>query len=169
MHEQNDQDRPIETIEEMPAAPEADQGTRDADAPTWSAPTEGHTELPLSAAAEAPAPADAPAQAAPAPAAIPELVSADRVDVNQGGAQRIEGREVNVNQGGAAYIRGDQVKIEQGGAAVIVGRRITMRESSAFLLLARRVDGDVRVAFDWRALTALFVGIIAILVARGRR
>ena len=44
MHDQNDQDRPIEPIEEMPAAPEADQGTRDADAPTWSAPTEGHLE-----------------------------------------------------------------------------------------------------------------------------
>jgi len=163
MHEQTDQDRPIETIEEMPAAPEADPGTRDADAPTWSAPTEGHTEPPLTA------PAAAPAAPETSPAPTPEVISADRVEVNQGGAGRIEGREITVNQGGAGLIRGDQVKIDQGGAGVVIARRVTMRQGSAFLVLARRVDGDVRVAFDWRALTALFIGIVAVLVARGRR
>ncbi len=164
MHEQNDQGRRLESIEEMPAAPEADQGTRDADAPTWSAPTEGHTELPLSPAAP-----EAAATPEASPTAMPELISADRVDVNQGGAQRIEGREINITQGGAAIIRGDQVRVEQGGAAIIVGRRITLRESGAFILLARRVDGQVNVALDWRALAAIFAGILAILVVRGRR
>ena len=61
------------------------------------------------------------------------------------------------------------MKIDQGGAFAIVGRRITMRDSGAFILLARRTDGQVTVAFDWRALAALFVGIIAIMVVRGRR
>jgi len=177
MDEQTDQDRHIEAIEEMPAAPEADPGTRDADAPTWSAPTEGHTELPLSApstdadplSADAAAATPGAAPAAATPGAVPELISADRVDVNQGGAQRIEGREVNVTQGGAAIIRGDKVNVEQGGAAIIVGRRITLRDSGAFILLARRVDGEVNVALDWRALAAIFAGILAILVVRGRR
>jgi len=170
MDEQTDQDRHIETIEEMPAAPEADPGTRDADAPTWSAPTEGHTELPVSAPSTDPDPAASEhAPAAATHGTVPELISADRVDINQGGAQRIEGREVNVTQGAAAIIRGDQVKVEQGAAAIIVGRRITLRDSGAFILLARRVDGEVNVALDWRALAAIFAGILAILVVRGRR
>ena len=37
----NDEQRHIESIEEMSAAPEADEGTRDADAPSWAAATEG--------------------------------------------------------------------------------------------------------------------------------
>ena len=180
MHDQTDHDRVIEPIDEMPAAPEADQGTRDADAPTWSAPTEGHGTMPLTppptadAASAATAPTADAASAATADAASarsgpPDLISADRVEVHQGGAQRIEGREITINQGGAAVIRGDQIRIEQGGAFAIIGRRITMRDSGAFILLARRADGDVTVAFDWRALAAFFIGLIALKVARGRR
>ena len=76
MSDQHEPDRPIESIEEMPAAPEADQGTRDADAPTWSAPTEGHETLPVSASmtvadaeADTLATAEAGVDAAAAPSA----------------------------------------------------------------------------------------------------
>ncbi|MFN8623143.1 MAG: hypothetical protein U0869_20585 [Chloroflexota bacterium] len=182
MHDQSDQDRPIETIEEMPAAPEADPGTRDADAPTWSAPTEGHLDLPggghaggdatLTAAAAADTGPGPDAEAAPAagPAAAPEMVvTGDRIEVNAGGAQRIEGREVTVNQGGAMVIRGDKVRVDQGGALVILGRKIEMNDGGALLVIARRIEGDVNVGLDWRGLLAIFAGIVAILVVRGRR
>ncbi len=102
---------------------------------------------------------------------LPELggISADHVEVNQGGAQRIEGRDITINQGGAAIIRGDTVRVEQGGAAIIAARRVDVRDGGAFIILARRVSGNVNAALDWRGIVAIFAGIIAIMVVRGRR
>ena len=68
-----------------------------------------------------------------------------------------------------AIIRGERIHVEQGGAAVIAANSVEMHEGGAFIILARRVSGDVNVAFDWRALAAIFAGIIAIMVVRGRR
>jgi hypothetical protein len=173
MHDHTEHPQPSDAIEAMPAAPEADPGTRDADSPTWAAPTEGHPEPPVStplADADVDQLTTAAADAATAAATAPTApVIGDRVEVTGGGAQRIEGHEVVVNQGGAAVIRGDQVRVDQGGALAIIARRVDVREGGAFLLVARRVTGDVKVAFDWRALATLFVGIIAVLVVRGRR
>lgn len=186
MSDQHESDRPSESIEAMPAAPEADQGTRDADAPTWSAPTEGHEAPPVSgstaladaeadalttAAADADAAAGAPSPGpdVPAPGALPELITGDTVEVNAGGAQRIEGHTVNVNQGGAMVIRGDQVTVEQGGALLIAGRRVDIRDGGALIILARKTSGNVTAALDWRGIAAIFVGLIALKVIRGRR
>jgi hypothetical protein len=186
MSDQHESDRPSESIESMPAAPEADQGTRDADAPTWSAPTEGHEALPMSessvladteadalttAAADADAAAAVPSPAPdlPAPGARPELIAGDTVEVGAGGAQRIEGHTVNVNQGGAMVIRGDQVTVEQGGALLIAGRRVDVRDGGALIILAKKTSGNVTAALDWRGIAAIFIGLIALKVIRGRR
>ena len=92
-----------------------------------------------------------------------------RIEIHQGGSERIDAREVSVFQGGAGTIRADQVRVEQGGAFAIIGRRIDLRESGAVILLARRTTGDVRVLFDWRAIAALVIGLAVLLVVRGRR
>ena len=168
MHDQTEHDHPVDAIEAMPAAPEADPGTRDADAPSWAAPTDGHPEPPLGGAS-ADAEVDQLTTAAADAATAAGSIRAERVEVSGGGAQRIDAHEVVINQGGAAIIRGDQVRLDQGGAFAIIARRVDVREGSAVLLLARRVTGDVKVAFDWRALATLFLGIIAVLVVRGRR
>lgn len=193
MSDQHESELPSEPIEAMPAAPEADQGTRDADAPTWSAPTEGHETPPLpvstaladaevdaltTAAADADTASAVPTAdvatigtpaAPPRPGAIPELITGDVVEVNAGGAQRIEGHTVNVNQGGAMVIRGDQVKVEQGGALLIAGRKVEVRDGGAFIILARKTSGNVQAALDWRGIAVFFIGLIALKVIRGRR
>jgi hypothetical protein len=159
MSDSIEQDRPIETIEEMPAAPEADQGTRDADAPTWAAPTEGHERPPIPSAAALGAIDGGPEGI---------RVSGDRIEVRQAGAERIEGSEISIVQGGAGVIRGDHIEVEQGGAFAIIARRITLRDSGAFLLLARRTDGQATVVLDWRGLAAVMAGILAIVLVRRR-
>jgi hypothetical protein len=200
------------TIEEMPAAPDADQAVHDADAPAWSPTTDGPeshldgdapqladavaalgsadpadaevtpADAELAVTEAAGAPEAAPPEAAPPEAAPPDAAAAgvtaaaaavaasrDRVEVRDASAERIEAHTVSITQGGAGIIRGDQVKLEQGGAFAIVARRIDIRDSGAFILLARKVTGDVTVALDWRAIAALVMGIIAIMVVRGRR
>lgn len=186
MSDQIESERPIQPIEAMPAAPEADQGTRDADAPTWSAPTEGHEAPPVSgstatadaeadalttaaADADAAVAANAPDLEIPAAGALPGLISGDVVEVNAGGAQRIEGHTVNVNQGGAMVIRGDEVNVNQGGALLIAGRRVDVKDGGAFIILARKTSGNVTAALDWRGIAVFFLGLIALKVIRGRR
>lgn len=148
MSEQSVSDRPGGPIEQMPAAPEVTQETRDVDAPTWSAPTEGH-----------PMPPVAPA----------EHISGDTIVVSQAGAQHIEGRHITVSQGGAMTIRGAQVDVQQGGAFVIAGDRVDVREGGAFLILARHASGNVVALLDWRGIAALLAGLVALAVVRGRR
>ena len=103
------------------------------------------------------------------PNEIPESITGDVVEVNAGGAQRIEGHIVNVNQGGAMVIRGDQVKVEQGGALLIAGRKVEVRDGGAFIILARKTSGNVQAALDWRGIAVFFIGLIALKVIRGRR
>ena len=59
--------------------------------------------------------------------------------------------------------------MEKGGAAIIAARRVDVRDGGAFIILARRVSGNVNAALDWRGIVAIFAGIIAIMVVRGRR
>ncbi len=166
----------IEPIEGMPAAPDANQETRDADAPTWSAPTEGHGALPVgddadphSADPDRADPTATARRAAPDAAAEPGSGRLAAIRIEGGGAQRIEGHEVTITQGGAAIIRGDRVTVEQGGAAIVAARRVDFRDGGAFIVLARNVSGDVRAVLDWRAIAAIIVGVIVLSVVRGRR
>jgi hypothetical protein len=173
-----------EPIEDMPAAPEADEVVRDADAPSWAPAPEGHHEagpaaepaaatlaatLAAAAASDTGMPSAAAASDTGMPSAAPGVSETGRVALQGGGAERIVAREVTVSQGGAAIIRGDQVRVEQGGAFMIIGRKVEVREGGAFIVLARRVNGQLTVAFDWRAIAAVVVGIIAIRLVRGRR
>ena len=118
-----------------------------------------------------------------------ELVKADRVEIKQGGVQRVEAREVTITQGGAGRVEADQVSITMGGAGIVQTRELTLGSAaSAFvvvadhaevqegsrvtLLIARSASGSGRPMLDWRAAAAFGAGyaLVRMLIrsVRGR-
>ena len=115
---------------------------------------------------------------------VRDTVSADHVEINQGGARLVQAREVAINQGGANTVRGENVSVNQGGAMLVQGRRVELRNSgafavagsevhgensSAFVVIARNASG-IRPLIDWRGVAAA-VGVVMLvrMLRRGRR
>ena len=81
------------------------------------------------------------------------------------------GGTVTMHQGGARTILARDVTISQGGAMSVVAANVTFKEQAgALIVVARKVDGNLRVALDWRG--ALAIGASLVVVAalvRGRK
>jgi hypothetical protein len=116
-------------------------------------------------------------------------ISADSVQIQQGGATRVIAREVGLrrgavglvdadevamNQSWAVGVRGTQVGLDGGGAAIVTGGHVGMgnsrvgltvagtadlRDSSTFVLLAREVHGPVETVLDTRG--TITAGLVA--------
>lgn len=117
-----------------------------------------------------------------------ESVRAERVEIRQGGAARIEAQSVSLFQGGASRVSASDVSITQGGAAMVrtgvlrlesgasamavAANRAELRDGSrVMILLARQVNGSVRPIIDWRGALALVTGFLVVrrLLAAARR
>lgn len=105
-----------------------------------------------------------------------DVVWADRVDISQGGAERVEAREVHITMGGAGQVRADELTVSMGGVGLArVGHLELRAQSNAFVavadeahigggsrvlfLMARQADGAGRAIVDWRSALAVGVGI----------
>ncbi len=89
-------------------------------------------------------------------------VEAESVSITQGGASRIDAREVSITQGGAGIVRTDSIRLEQASSAfaVLAGRATLAPGSRVFVLLARQSSGDVRPIVDWRGALAAVGGFL---------
>jgi hypothetical protein len=112
-------------------------------------------------------------------------VRADRVEISQGGASRVDAHSVSISQGGAGLVRAERVDVEQGGVGLVSARSISLRENSSavavvagtatlgegsnvVLLIARSARADIRPLLDWRAVAALGA-VLGLAVALLRR
>jgi hypothetical protein len=98
-----------------------------------------------------------------------DLIEADSVAINQGGAGRVRAREITVNQGGIGMARATHVDLAQGsGAFAIVADEATVEAgANVVLLVAGRTSGEVRPLLDAPAALALGAGFaIAIRLLR---
>lgn len=117
---------------------------------------------------------------------IPEHVRAERVEINQGGANTIEATTVSLQQAGAARVRAHEMTVAQSGVvaartdslrlgaganglAVVADEATIEPGASVFVLIARRASGDVRPVLDWRAAAAFGLAVGLVLRLLGRR
>ena len=114
-----------------------------------------------------------------APASILEDVTADVVNIQQGGAQNVtadkvtvtqggiahaEARFIDVSEGGIAAAMGENVTITEGAALVVAAENVKMSESVAVFVAANEISGDnVRIIIDVKAAAffALIFGAIS--------
>jgi len=95
-------------------------------------------------AAKVPAPieTDVPAPHAPRPARTPliqEVVRAERVEIRQGGADRVEADRVSLSQGGITSVDAREVDVQMGGIAYAHGEEVAVRLGGVGLARADRV------------------------------
>jgi hypothetical protein len=91
-------------------------------------------------------------------------VTADKITVSQGGIAHAEGRFIDVSEGGIAAAIGENVTLTEGAAFVVAAENVKMSDSIAVFVAANEISGDnVRVIIDVKAAAffALIFGAIA--------
>ncbi len=110
-------------------------------------------------------------------------VTATTVTINQGGAQAIEAKEVSIAQGGALFIESANADLRESGVGLLATDTAHVRESGIGVavadtlhadrtmigvLFAGCVEGSPNVQIDARSAAAFGAGFAAVLILLGR-
>ena len=98
-------------------------------------------------------------------------IDATTVSLTQGGASRINARDVSIKMGGAVLVRTDALRLEDGAAAVAVvaGRAQVAPGARILVLISRQTSTEVRPVIDWRTALAAVGGYLLFRRILGRR
>ena len=113
-------------------------------------------------------------------------VRAERVEIKQGGAGRVDATTVTVEQGGVGRVHAQDVTVTMGGVGLAQTESLQLGQGanafavsaddanvsdggSVFLLIARHASGNIRPVLDWRAAAAFGAGFALVLRVLRRR
>jgi hypothetical protein len=95
-----------------------------------------------------------------------QTVKAEKVYVEQGGIGRAEAKFVDVKDGGIGIAQGENVTLTDGGVVVVAAENVKMEDAMAVFVAANQIEGEgVKVLVDMRAavIFALVLGAVTSL------
>ena len=92
-----------------------------------------------------------------------QVVTADKVVVEQGAVGRAEGRFIDVESGAIGIAQGENISVSDGAVGIVAAEKVKIRDSVALMVACNKIEGeDVTVVFNMRAAVvfALLLGVI---------